>query len=204
MVLLLYTSHNSPSHQARAIFYLGDDISIRLCQPLTAAPWVVVLRESIVNQDNINEISPAEGQGAGGNPRLGQGISSDDCSARTHTERVCGRAQCLSISCSQLFSPLSFLHWDRRIHRSDKAGQQRCRNKDRNWPKGGIPVSPSSPVSAFHQRHERPVRVKIPIPKPRSGAVSRTAAWWLPSLDVTVFIYFPLHSSAMFLHWLKV
>lgn len=38
MVLLLYTSHNSPSHQRRAIFYLGDDISIRVCQPLTAAP----------------------------------------------------------------------------------------------------------------------------------------------------------------------
>lgn len=37
MVLLLYTSHNSPSHQPRAISYLGDDISIRVCQPLTAA-----------------------------------------------------------------------------------------------------------------------------------------------------------------------
>lgn len=88
-----------------------------------------------------------------------------------------GRAQCLSISCSRLFSPAvipTLRHG--RIHRSDKAGQQRCRNKDRNWPKGGISVSPSSPVSAFHQRHERPVRVKIPIPKPRSGAVSRTAA----------------------------
>lgn len=116
-------------------------------------------------------------RGRGGNPRLGQGISSDDCSARTHTE---GGAWTCSVSLYLLFSAFfpavipTLRH--RRIHRSDKAGQQRCRNKDRNWPKGGIPVSPSSPVSAFHQRHERPVRVKIPIPKPRSGAVSRTAA----------------------------
>lgn len=43
MVLLLYTSHNSPSHQSGAIFYLEDDVSIRVCQPLTAALWVVVL-----------------------------------------------------------------------------------------------------------------------------------------------------------------
>lgn len=43
MVLLLYTSHNSPSHQSGAIFYLEDDVSIRGCQPLTAALWVVVL-----------------------------------------------------------------------------------------------------------------------------------------------------------------
>lgn len=162
-----------------------------------------MLRESIVNQDNINEISPAEGQGAGGgggNPRLGQGISSDDCSARTHTE---GGAWPCSVSLYLLFSaffpPVIPTLRRRRIHRSDKAGQQRCRNKDRNWPKGGIPVSPSSPVSAFHQRLEPPVRVKLPIPKPRSGAVSKTAAPWLPSLDVTVFIYSSLHSSAMFL-----
>lgn len=59
MVFLLYTSHNSPSHQPVAIFYLGDDISIRICQPLTVAPWVVVFQKSIVNQDNINEISLA-------------------------------------------------------------------------------------------------------------------------------------------------
>lgn len=59
MVLLLYTSHNSPSHQSRAIFYLEDDVSIRVCQPLTAALWVVVLGESIVNQHNINRISLA-------------------------------------------------------------------------------------------------------------------------------------------------
>lgn len=43
MVLLLYTSHNSTSHQSLAIIYLDDDVSIRLCQPLTAALWIVVL-----------------------------------------------------------------------------------------------------------------------------------------------------------------
>lgn len=43
MVLLLYTSHNSTSHQSPAIIYLDDDVSIRLCQPLTAALWIVVL-----------------------------------------------------------------------------------------------------------------------------------------------------------------
>lgn len=104
MVLLLSTSHNSPSHQPRAIFYLGDDISIRVCQPLTAAPWVVVFHESIVNQDNINEISLAGG---------GQGISSDDCSARTHTV---GGAWTCSVSLYCLFfapfPPLSFLQRD--------------------------------------------------------------------------------------------
>lgn len=97
-----------------------------------------MFQESIVNQDNINKISLAE---AGRNPRLGQGISSDDCSARTHTE---GGAWTHSVSLRLLFvilpphPPVIPTQRHRRIHRSDKARQQRRRNRDRNWPKGAF------------------------------------------------------------------
>lgn len=126
MVLLLYTSHNSPSHQSRAIFYLEDDISIRVCQPLTAALWVVVLGESIVNQhNNNNRISLA---GACTNPWSWQGSSSDDCSARTHTHS--NRhidTHGVSLSLPPSFS-LILTHTNKNSTETQK--------KDRTWPKG--------------------------------------------------------------------
>lgn len=103
MVLLLYTSHNSPSHQSRAIFYLEDDVSIRVCQPLTAALWVVVLGESIVNQhnNNNNRISLA-----GVCTSLGCGKAVHQMTAHPeHTQEQAHRqTQCLSITLALFYS----------------------------------------------------------------------------------------------------
>lgn len=111
-------------------------------------------------------------------------------------KEVLGHTQCLSVSFSSFFPPSPCHSYTKtqknsQIWQSSATETQEQRQK---LAKGGIPVSLSSPVSAFHQRHEQPVRVKLPIPKPRSGAVSKTMDRWLPSLDITVFIYFPLDS----------
>ncbi len=108
MVLWLYTSLNSPSHQSQAIFYLEDDVSIRVCQPLTAALWVVVLGESIVNQHNINRISLA-----GACTTLGQGEAVHQTTAHPeHTQEPAHRhTGSLSISFALFYSlSLLFLH----------------------------------------------------------------------------------------------
>lgn len=109
MVLLLYTSHNSPSHQSWAIFYLEDDVSIRVCQPLTAALWVVVLGESIVNQhNNNNKISLAATCTS-----LGRGTAVHQMTAHPeHTQEQAHRhTWCLSISLALFyFLSLIFLH----------------------------------------------------------------------------------------------
>lgn len=207
MVLLLYTSHNSPSHQPRAIFYLGDDISIRVCQPLTAAPWVVAFQENIVNQDNINEISLA---GAGRGATLCSVKAFHQMIAQPeHTQNeALGHAQCLSISFSLLLSPPCHSYTE--TQKSSQIWQSRAaemKEQRQKLAKGGVPVSPSSPVSAFHQRHKRPVRVKLPVPKPRSGAVSKTMAP-IPQRYCLHLISSRLvthdSSGAMFLQWLKV
>lgn len=127
-----------------------------------------------------------------GNPWLGQGISSNDCSARTHTEGV---AWTCSASVYLLFFAFSPCHSytetqsNSQIRQSLATETQEQRQKSAN---GCIPVSPFSPVSAFYQRHEQPVRLKLPIPKPGSSVVSKTMARWLPSSHPTVFIYFSL------------
>lgn len=159
MVLLLYTSHNSPSHQSWAIFYLGDDVSIRVCQALTAALWVVVLRESIVNQHNISRISLARAC-----TTLGHGKAVHQTTAQPEHIRgqAHGHRQCLSISLAllTLFLCHSYTHTHTEIHRSDKVRQQRCRKKKQKLAKRSVPVSSSSPVSVFHQRYEGPVRFR--------------------------------------------
>lgn len=148
MVLLLYTSHNSPSHQSRAIFYRGDDISIRGCQTLTAALWVVALEESIVNKHNINRISLAGAR---------HGSSSDDCSARTHTGAGAETHLSLSPSPVSLSVVLMHKHKNSQIWQSQTTEMQDKRQK---LAKGSVPVSASSPVSTFHQRYEGPIRVR--------------------------------------------
>lgn len=122
MVLLLYTSHNSPSHQSLTIFYLEDDVSIRVCQPLTAALWVVVPRKSIVNQHN-NRISLA-----GELTTLGRGKAVHQMTA--HPEHTHTHTGADTHGLSLLPSPISFSlfsrilrHTNTKIHRSDKVRQ---------------------------------------------------------------------------------
>lgn len=126
MVLLLYTSHNSPSHQSLAIFYLEDDVSIRVCQPLTAALWVVELGESIVNQRSVNRIWPA---GAFTTAGRGEAVHQ----TTVHPEHTRGQAhrhtRCLSISLALFdyffFQPFFQTHKKiKNIQRSDKVRQQ--------------------------------------------------------------------------------
>lgn len=118
MVLLLYTSHNSPSHQSWAIFYLGDDVSIRVCQALTAALWVVVLGESIVNQHNISRISLARAC-----TTLGHGKAVHQTTAQPEHIRgqAHGHRQCLSISLALL--TLFLCHSYTHTHRNSQIWQ---------------------------------------------------------------------------------
>lgn len=56
-------------------------------------------------------------------------------------KEVLGHTQCLSVSFSSFsppHPPVIPTQRHRRIHRSDKARQQRRRNRDRNWPKGAF------------------------------------------------------------------
>lgn len=158
IVLLLYTSHNSPSHQSWAIFYLEDDVSIRVCQPLTAALWVVVLGESIVNQhnNNNNRISVA-----GTCTSLGCGTAVHQVTAHPeHTQEQAHRhTRCLSISLALfhfLFSRI-FTHTNTKFRDLTKS-DNRYAEKRQNLAKGSVSVSSSSPVSVFHQRYEGPIR----------------------------------------------
>lgn len=190
MVLLLYTSHNSPSHQHRTIIYLGDDVSIRVCQTLTAALWVVVFQESIVNQDNIKGISLA-----GGHATLGLVEAFHQMTAQPEhiQEKVLGHVS-LSPFVPRFpppphLSPANPTQRHTRIHRSDKARRQKHTQRQ-TVAKGGVPVTRSSPVSALHQRYEQPVRVcktiwwNLQSPKHSSGAFSKNESRWLPSLEV--------------------
>lgn len=156
MVLLLYTSHNSPSHQSRAIFYLEDDVSIRVCQPLTAALWVVVLGESIVNQHNINRISLA---GACATLSHGKAVHQMTAHAEHTQERAHRHTHYFSRSLLLFFSAvLKHTTQHKKIHRSDKVRQQRHRGKkDRIWPKG-VCLSALPHQFVFHQRYEEPIR----------------------------------------------
>lgn len=136
MVLLLYTSHNSPSHQSWAIFYLGDDVSIRVCQALTAALWVVVLGESIVNQHNISRISLARAC-----TTLGHGKAVHQTTAQP--EHIRGQAhrhrQCLSISLAflTLFLCHSYTHTHtQKFTDLTKSDNRDAGKRNRNWPKG--------------------------------------------------------------------
>lgn len=52
-------------------------------------------------------------------------------------------------------SPANPTQRRRRIPRSDRARQQRQTQRQESA-KGGVPVSPSSPVAALHQRYEQP------------------------------------------------
>ena len=159
MVLLLYTSHNSPSHQCRAIFYLGDDVSIRVCQPLTAALWVVVLGESIVNQHNNNRISLAVAYTSSVVERQ---FIRWLLIQNTHRSR---HIDSRSISIALFYSP------SHSFTRKKKEKRIKDLRKSDNWDAekrqdltiGSVPVSSSSTVSVFHQKVWGTHKVQIPI-----------------------------------------
>lgn len=156
MVLLLYTSHNSPSHQSWAIFYLGDDVSIRVCQALTAALWVVVLGESIVNQHNISRISLARACTAVARQFIWWLLSQNTYRSR-HIDTD-------NVSLSLLPFLLSFsvilTHTNTKNSQIWQSQTTEMQGKRQKLAKGSVPVSSSSPVSVFHQRYEGPIRFR--------------------------------------------
>lgn len=194
MVLLLYTSHNSPSHQSRAIFYLADDVSIRVCQPLTAALWVVVLGERIVNQHNNNRVSRA-----GARTSLGRGKAVHQMAAHPEHAQEQAHRHMVSLYLSRpllLSFSLILTRTNRKIQRSDKVRQQRRRKKKQNFAKGNVPVSSSSPPSVFHHRYDRPIRFSCQSGNNFGLQTQNTEARWLPPIYATVFInLISIHSA---------
>lgn len=189
MVLLLYTSHNSPSHQSLTIFYLEDDVSIRVCQPLTAALWVVVPRKSIVNQHN-NRISLA-----GELTTLGRGKAVHQMTAHpehTHTH-IQEQTHMACLYCLLPFlSPFSLAFLDtqtqnftdltksdnRAAEKKTELGQRECVCQ--------LFLTSSSVSSKVWGSAAN--MATLSVPKHRTGVLSNTGAWWLPPPSVAVFI----------------
>lgn len=150
------------------------------------------LEERIVNQHNINRASLA-----GACTTLGCGKAVHQITAQpehTHTQEHTD-AHIVSLSCPSYSLSLSFLHTNKKIHRSDTVRQQGCKKKDRDWPKGVCLSALPHQFQCFIKGMRGPQGLEanlatLSVPKHRTGALSKTEARWLLSLYVTVFIYF--------------
>lgn len=123
----------------------------------------MALEESIVNQHSINRISAAGARSTFGRS---EAVYQTTAQPEHIQERAHRRKWRLSIARAlpTLFLCHSYAQTlkkkKKKIHRSDKVRQQRCREKRQKLAKGSEPVSSSSPVSVLHQRYEGPIRFR--------------------------------------------
>ena len=112
---------------------------------------------STVNQHNNYRISAA-----GPTKSLSRGKTVHQMTA--HPEHTLRHADLLILWLSFSFT-LILTQTNTTFHRSNKVKNKvgKEKKKSQNLAKGSVSVSSSSPVSVFHQKYEKPIKVQLPI-----------------------------------------